>query len=439
MKGDRFLSWGCLPRVKQSPVSHPSRTSPLPVSENQTLLPRGLGRSYGDSCLNEGGSLLLTDKLDHFLSLDPDTGVVEAEAGVALSSLLELAVPRGWFPPVTPGTKHVTLGGAVANDVHGKNHHREGTFGRHVLGFELLRSDGARPWCSRESHADLFRATIGGLGLTGLITRLKLQLKKIHNPWIDEEQIRTRSLGEFFDLADASDHDHEYTVAWIDTLASGDSLGRGIFMRGNHAESGAPPAKPAKAARLSVPLNAPDFLLNRASIKIFNTLYANKVSGERHRQLIHYNGFFYPLDVLGNWNRLYGKRGFFQHQCVVPRDGSGGPIRDILRKISASGESSFLAVLKIFGDLPPEGLLSFPRPGVTLALDFPNRGPSTTRLMNELDEIVFSNGGALYPAKDARMSPEHFQKSFPSLETFATHIDPRLSSSFYRRVTLEKI
>jgi FAD/FMN-containing dehydrogenase len=434
MKDDAHLSWGHLPRVKQSAVAPQSRQDTLPRPENQTLLPRGLGRSYGDSCLNEGGTLVLTRGLDRFLSLDADTGMLEAEAGVSLADVLELAVPRGWFPPVTPGTQHVTLGGAVANDVHGKNHHREGTFGRHVLGFELLRSDGSRRWCSREAHATLFRATIGGLGLTGLITRVKLQLKRIQNPWIDEEQIRTRSLDEFFDLADASDHDHEYTVSWIDTLATGEALGRGIFMRGNHAGPGAPPAPPPKKPKFSVPLNAPEFLLNRASIRVFNTLYAHKVSGERHRALVPYGGFFYPLDVLGHWNRLYGKRGFFQHQCVVPRDGSTGPIRDILRKISDSGESSFLAVLKVFGNAPPEGLLSFPRPGVTLALDFPNRGPSTLRLMDELDEIVFSSGGALYPAKDARMKPEHFRKSFPALDMFTPHVDPNFSSSFYRRV-----
>ncbi len=409
----------------------------IPIPASGSVLPHGLGRSYGDSCLNEAQTLLLTRGLDRFLGFEPETGVLLCEAGVSLGEILELFVPRGWFLPVTPGTRHVTVGGAIANDVHGKNHHKAGTFGAQTLGFELLRSDGTRRWCSRTENIDLFRATIGGLGLTGLMTSVSLKLRPISSPWIDEEQLRMPNLKSFFTFADDSDSDYEYTVAWLDTLARGEALGRGIFMRGNHHATGAPPYPHERKLPFGVPLDAPPFLLNRASIKVFNTLYARKFRGERHRSLSRYESFFYPLDVLGGWNRLYGKRGFYQYQCVVPREGDGGPIREILERISASGESSFLAVLKCFGKAPPESLLSFPRPGVTLALDFPNRGSSTRKLMDELDSVVLNCGGALYPAKDARMSKAVFLQSFPDLNLFIPHIDPAFSSSFWRRVQQE--
>jgi len=433
----QIYSWGRLPVVRQSAKWLQSRHKPLPMPDAGTVLPHGLGRSYGDSCLNEGQTLLLTRGLDRFIQFDGETGVLSCEAGVSLAEILHHFVPQAWFLPVTPGTRYVTVGGAIANDVHGKNHHKAGTFAAHVLGFELLRSDGPRCWCSRTSNAALFRATVGGLGLTGLITHVQLRLRRIANPWIAEEQLRMSNLKAFFEFADASDEAFEYTVAWIDTLAKGADLGRGIFMRGNHAATGAKPYPKKRDLPLRIPVNAPNFLLNRASIKIFNKLYARKFSGEIHSGLTRYESFFYPLDVLGGWNRLYGKRGFFQYQCVVPRGGDGGPIREILERISASGESSFLAVLKCFGNAPPEGLLSFPRPGVTLALDFPNRGASTRQLMDELDSVVLANGGALYPAKDARMSGELFRKSFPALDLFLPHIDPAFSSLFWRRVTQE--
>lgn len=427
-------SWGRLPRVRQTCRSVYSRFDALP-EEGAPFLAHGLGRSYGDSCLNDQGTLLMTPPLDQWISLDTATGILECEAGVSLADLLDRIVPKGWFLPVTPGTKYVTLGGAVANDVHGKNHHVAGTFGAHVLGFELLRSDGSRTWCSRTENARRFRATIGGLGLTGLITRVRLQLKAISNPMIDEEQFRIRNLEEFFALADASDTTHAYTVAWLDTLATGDRIGSGIFMRGNHAGPEAPRCKLKKNLPFSIPVDAPNFLLNRQSIKLFNTLYGFRVRGKSRRSFTHYESFFYPLDVLPGWNKLYGKRGFFQHQCVVPRQGNGGAIRELLQTISRSGESSFLAVLKCFGNAPSEGLMSFPRPGVTLALDFPNRGTSTRELMDELDYIVLQNGGALYPAKDARMARETFRKSFPAFDVFQTEIDPAFSSCFYRRMT----
>jgi FAD/FMN-containing dehydrogenase len=426
-------SWGLLPKAQQQTHLFQNRQDSLPVSE-QSLLPYGLGRSYGDSCLNDGNTLILTRGLDHWISFDRDTGLLECEAGASLAEILALAVPAGWFLPVTPGTQHVTVGGAIANDVHGKNHHRAGTFARHVLEFDLLRSDGSRRTCSRTENASWFRATAGGLGLTGLITRAVLQLRPIVSRSIDVEQIRMHNLSDFFSIADESDATHEYTVAWVDCLASGSETGRGIFIRGNHSQTPGPLTHSPKSPP-SVPFHAPGALLNRYSVKVFNTLYAKKVRGERHHGQEDYRPFFYPLDSIGDWNRLYGKRGFYQHQCVVPRDGNAGPIHDILDRIGRSGQASFLAVLKVFGDQPSEGLISFPRPGVTLALDFPNRGQSTLDLMTELDGIVMQNGGALYPAKDARMRGDHFRTFTPALDHFTSFIDPAFSSSFWRRVT----
>jgi len=432
MNSEKPLSWGLLPKATHKMKSIKDRTSPLPEIAD-SLLPYGLGRSYGDSCLNDGGSLLLTRGLDRWVRFDAETGRLECEAGVSLAEILQLVVPAGWFLPVTPGTRHVTVGGAIANDVHGKNHHRLGTFAAHVNEFEILRSDGSRRICSRTENATWFRATVGGLGLTGLITRAVLQLRPIQSRKMDVEKIRMANLADFFALADESDVSHEYTVAWVDCLASGSEVGKGIFIRGNH-ETEKGDRSPDRPTRLSVPCYAPGFLLNHWTVKAFNTLYAKTLRGDRHQGKEDYRPFFYPLDGVENWNRLYGKRGFYQHQCVVPRDGDGGPIREILDRIGRSGQASFLAVLKVFGDQPPEGLLSFPRPGVTLALDFPNRGEDTLRLMNELDEIVRESGGTLYPAKDARMSGELYRDSMPALDVFMPFIDPHFGSSFQRRV-----
>lgn len=425
-------SWGLLPKAEHTFAQIRDRDHELPETISP-VLPYGLGRSYGDSCLNDGGSLLMMRGLDRWISFDRETGLMECESGVSLAEILELVVPAGWFLPVTPGTRHVTVGGAIANDVHGKNHHRAGTFGAHVRSFELVRSDGTRRICSRTSHAQWFRATVGGLGLTGMITRATLQLKPIVSRKIDVEEIRMGNLKDFFQLADESDTTHEYTVSWVDCLASGDEVGRGIFIRGNHSERPGP-LQPDIGNALSVPVHAPGWLLNKGSISAFNAVYRNKFQGERKTMEEDYRPFFYPLDKLDDWNRLYGKRGFFQHQCVLPREGDGGAIAEILDRIGKSGQASFLAVLKVFGDLPPEGLLSFPRPGVTLALDFPNRGEATLKLMQELDEVVMKAGGALYPAKDARMDGKHYRAFTPALDVFRPFMDPAFSSSFQRRV-----
>jgi FAD/FMN-containing dehydrogenase len=431
-------SWGRYPRAQQEafPLFWSTETPPFD-SIRGTVLPYGRGRSYGDVCLNDGGTLLTTGRMDHFLAFDTETGRLRCEAGVCLDQILDLIVPRGWFLPVTPGTKFITVAGAVANDIHGKNHHRMGTFGEHVYGFELLRSDRGRLVCTSTQHPELFRATVGGLGLTGLILSVEFQLQRIPTPFIKVENIKYRGLADFFTLVQESESAFEHTVAWVDCLASGARLGRGIFMRGNTATS----AEVGTARgggdkrRFTFPFDAPGWLLNRATVSAFNALYYHKQRRERETRLVHYDPFFYPLDAILDWNRMYGRRGFFQYQFVTPMTVSESVVSRVLEKVSASGAAGFLAVMKTFGHRPPTGMLSFPRQGVTLAMDLPNLGERTLRLLEELDEVVLGKGGILYPAKDARMSPQSFQASYPNWREFAKFIDPRFSSSFWRRVT----
>ncbi len=397
------------------------------------MLPYGQGRSYGDSCLNDGGLLLLTAPLNRFIEFERDTGRLRCEAGTTIAEILDLAVPHGWFPPVTPGTKFVSIGGAIANDVHGKNHHQAGTFGRFVTKFELLRSDGTRLFCSPSENTDWYRATIGGLGLTGLILWAEIQLKPVNGPMIACETIRFGGLEEFLAISRESSREFEYTVAWIDCLRKGSQLGRGIFIRGNHSDE-LPGKTSSSAPSLSVPFYAPNMLLNQYSIRAFSELYFRKQRGRLLRRTLHYDPFFYPLDRVLHWNRLYGRQGFYQYQCVVPDQSSTSPIQRILEAISDSKLGSFLTVLKVFGSVPSPGMLSFPRDGVTLALDFVNRGSQTLNLMDRLDAMVSEFGGAVYPAKDARLSSVHFKRFFPCYHEFEKFVDPKFSSSFWRRV-----
>ncbi|AHX12032.1 FAD-linked oxidase [Dyella jiangningensis] len=427
-------SWGRYPNATQAIVPLTDRHAALPTAA-ATVLPYGNGRSYGDSCLNDGGTLLHARHMDRFIRFDTQRGVLECEAGVLFSEILDLVVPQGWFLPVTPGTKFVTVGGAIANDVHGKNHHKAGTFGRHVLEFELLRSDGSRRLCSPQANPEWFAATIGGLGLTGLLTRATIQLRRVAGPWMSAEVYRFRDLPEFFQLSQASDRDYEYTVAWIDCASQGKALGRGIFTRANHAPAH-PDSRPgAPSRRLRVPFTPPISLINPLSLNAFNTLYYHRQRDRVSHVTMHYEPHFYPLDGIGDWNRIYGPRGFMQYQCVVPPAASLECMETLLNAIAASGQGSFLAVLKQFGDMPSPGMLSFPRPGATLALDFPNRGPSTLALLDRLDDIVAGAGGSVYPAKDARMPAKYFKQYFPAWEIFSHFIDPTFSSSFWRRVT----
>lgn len=426
-------SWGRYPTSSHDIAPLVDVTNRLPEFKGYAL-PYGNGRSYGDSCQNPGGTLLLTRGLDRFISFDPASGTLCCQSGVTLAEILDVVVPQGWFLPVTPGTRHVTVGGAIANDVHGKNHHRAGNFGHHVTGFELLRSDGERLWCAPGDLTGLFEATVGGLGLTGVITCAELRMKRIPGPWMETESTRFDGLDDFFALSRQSSANHEYTVAWIDCLAPPKSLGRGHFLCGNHASclSDFRPAEPS--SKFSIPVTPPFSLVNKLTLRPFNFLYYHRQRQRRRREAMHYAPYFYPLDGIRDWNRIYGPRGFLQHQCVLPPVNAQDAIAELLREIRRSGSGSFLAVLKEFGNIPSLGLLSFPRAGTTLALDFPNTGPDVFKLLDRLDAIVSSAEGAIYPAKDARMSGSHFRKAFPEWERFQCYIDPRFSSGFWRRV-----
>lgn len=431
----RALSWGRYPDVEQTLHRLNWTDDAWPAAGERGLLAHGQGRSYGDVALNEHGILLMTEGLSRFIEFDKEKGVLRCEAGVSFAAILNLIVPHGWFLPVTPGTKFISVGGAIANDVHGKNHHQAGTFGRHVTQLGLCRSDGSVATCSAQQNAELFNATIGGLGLTGLIIWVEFTLKKISSTYIDQESLKFSNLEQFFEFSEESSRDWEYTVAWVDCLAKGQQLGRGIFFRGNHAVVGKSDKIPTDygQTRLGVPFNFPGFVLNHATITLFNQVYFNRPVP--NQTMGHFDPFFYPLDKIAQWNRMYGKQGFFQYQCVIPTGDAHEAMAKMLRTISESGQGSFLSVLKVFGDVNSPGMLSFPRPGVTLALDFANRGGKTRALLAQLDAITADSNGAVYPAKDACMAAEKFQHYYPQWRQFADYIDPAFSSSFWRRVT----
>ena len=423
-------SWGGYPAARQRIVRIERRDAPLPVTP-EPILAYGNGRSYGDACLNDGGVLLHTRGLDRFIAFDAQRGILRCEAGVLLSEILDFALTRGWILPVLPGTQFVTVGGAIANDVHGKNHHRVGSFGEHVLRFELLRSDGSRRECSRLENADWFRATLAGLGLTGLVTWAELQLQPSVGPWVGAQALPFRGVAAFLDLSRESEITHEHVVAWID-CGSGRGAGRGLLQRANPLQN---TASPTRRKRWSVPLTPPLSLVNRLSVRLFNNVYYALGARTAAPRRQDYRDFLFPLDAVENWNRIYGPRGFLQFQCVVPEAAAQDTLDAIIRRVSESGSASFVAVLKRMGDRPASGMLSFPRAGVTLAVDFPMQGAPTLRLLDALGELVADVGGALYPAKDACMRPAHFQQAFPNWAAMGAYLDPRFSSSFWRRVT----
>lgn len=429
-----YFSWGRYPRAQHESIYKAYWTDQVEAllarARPGSCLPYGMGRSYGDSCLNIGRNLIDCSHLHRMLNFDRQTGRLYCEAGISLADILAVTVHRGWFLPVTPGTKFATLGGAIANDVHGKNHHRAGTLGLHIARLYLCRSDSGVVECSPWENTDLFRATVGGLGLTGVILAAEIQLKELIGDEIEAEAVPFESFAGFQTLAEESDKEFEYTVAWIDCF-SGEQQ-RGIFYRGNHA--GGFREAPKKLWGPRIPFAAPDFLLHPYGVKMFNAAYYRWKSRRGKKERVTFDEFFYPLDAMRDWNLLYGERGFVQYQCVVPEE-AYEVVQEILAKVAANGMGSFLAVLKRFGRIKSPGMMSFPRPGLTLALDFPMRGERTLSVLDELDEIVVKNGGAVYPAKDARMSARTFEASFPAMNEFQKYTDPALSSSFWRRVT----
>lgn len=426
-------SWGRLSADLHHVVGlhDPSRVKELVGHGPHPGLAHGMGRSYGDACLNPQGTLWVTTGLDHFLAFDDSTGRLVCEAGVLLRDIQRLAIPRGWMLPVTPGTQLVTVGGAIANDVHGKNHHVMGSFGDHVQRLTLLRTNGEVIQCGPDEQPDWFAATVGGLGLTGVITQAEIQLRRVAGPWLDTETVPYANLEEFFRLADDSEADWEHTVSWIDCITGGG--GRGLFMRGNPSHAGDRPAPQGRGKR-TMPVVPPVSLVNRLSLRPFNMAYYHLKKWRAGRAMAHYEPFFYPLDNLLEWNRMYGPKGFFQYQSVVPREAGQDAIQAMLKEIARSGDGSFLAVLKTFGNRQPVGMLSFPQPGVTLALDFPNHGDRTHQLFERLDAIVREARGRIYLAKDARVPRELFEAGYPRLAEFMKYRDPGISSGLSRRL-----
>ncbi len=426
----KIQSWGALSRDEHELVPLFDRDAVAGRLQGPGVA-HGLGRSYGDVALNPGGRLWSCTGLDRYIHFDPLLGRVRCEAGVSLDSLQNLFVPRGWMLPVTPGTRWVTLGGAVANDVHGKNHHARGTFGHHILALRLVRTSGEVLDLSPDQNADLFFATLGGLGLTGVITEVELQLMPVRGPWLDSETIPFHSLDDFFALSMHSEANWEYTVAWIDCL-SGPQL-RGLFMRANHADEQDEESAARVHRSLQLALTPPVSLINGLSLRAFNEAYF-RLHARDGEARVHYQPFFYPLDHVGHWNRIYGPAGFYQYQSVIPSLHAKEATEQMLAAIKASGQGSFLAVLKVFGRMPSLGMLSFPQAGVTLALDFPNRGQASLQLFERLDRIVAEAGGRLYMAKDARMPATMFQQGYPLWEAFLSLRDPGISSAMSRRL-----
>ncbi len=433
-----FQSWGRYPRYDATLVPLHWQTDYPAVLAGHNGMPAGalavgMGRSYGDSCLLREGNLLVATGMNRLLSFDRTTGILTAEAGLTLAQLLDFAVPQGWFLPVSPGTKYVTLGGAVANDIHGKNHHVAGTFGAHVTQFELVRSDGQHLHCSRTDNPDWFAATIGGLGLTGVLTWIQLRLKPIASRLIDYEGIQFHGVDEFLALTEQYKH-VEYTVSWVDCTSTGKNFARGIFMLGDHSKI---PDELTLSPRpkLVFPFDAPSFALNSATVALFNTAFFHKQIRPRVRALQDYEPFFYPLDKVLHWNRMYGKSGLLQFQYAIPWASAREGTIAILNEVAKSGLASFLAVLKAFGDVPSPGMMSFPQAGITLALDFPIKPEKSFTLFDRLAAMTLDFGGKLYPAKDARMTAQQFQASYPQWQQFARFKDPLLTSSFWERVT----
>ncbi len=443
----RLSGWGRYP-VVDAELYRPEKLSELAalVAEGKaSVIARGAGRAYGDAAINQGARVLDLQRLNRMLSFDYATGILRCEAGVTIAEILEVFLPRGFFPPVSPGTRFVTLGGSLAADVHGKNHHCDSSLSNHVLLFQLLLASGEVRRCSREQNSELFWATAGGMGLTGIILEVELRLLRVPSAWISGETVRADNADQALEVLANGDSSCRYSLAWIDCARSGANLGRSVIHMGNFAVAEelnprlrqqpylVPPRPTVK-----LPFNLPGFALNSFTVRGFNSLIYSMHTAKSERTIADYQGFFYPLDAVADWNRLYGRRGFVQYQCVWPEPESRAGLIETIEAISRARRGSFLTVLKRFG--AQEGMLAFPMPGYTLALDFPV-DDGLFEFLNGLDAMVLKRGGRVYLAKDARMQPEALRAMYPNLarwQAVKATVDPnnRFSSSLSRRVGL---
>ena len=431
-KDFRELSgWGRYPRSYAAIVS-PETIEEVEPSSYESMIARGQGRSYGNAAMNEGGVVMMTEKLDRPISFDERTGWLTAEAGMTLAEVFQKFLPRGWFPSVTPGTRFVSLGGCVAAGVHGKNHHHDGTFGANLREIEIVLADGSRVRSSPEKNSELFWATVGGMGLTGVITEVTYRLVPVESAYVVVRHDKARDLDASLSLLEGEEWDDRYTVAWIDCLAKGRALGRSVLMRGHHAQAAElsrkikEPLLLKERGKLNLPFDLPQWVLNSLTISAFNQFYYLWQGAKREPFVTDYATFFHPLDSINNWNRMYGRRGFIQYQCVLPPVESLEGLRKLLEELARERRASFLAVLKRFGP-QNQGLLSFPMEGYTLALDMPVSDAGLFRFLDRLDEIVLGHGGRVYLAKDTRVKAETFRRMYPKFsewEKIKRKVDP---------------
>lgn len=437
-----LAGWGGYPRTTSHLVS-PEQLDRGLLNDSSALIVRGQGRSYGDAAQLSSGRVVLSERADQIISFDEKTGLLEVEAGTTLAEILQSFAPRGWFPAVVPGTKFVSVGGCVAADIHGKNHHRDGAFATAVEEIELIQANGEASMCSPVLDPDLFWATVGGMGLTGIIKHVRMKLVRIPSIWIRAQNHQAKDLDSSLELLELPEFDDQYTVVWLDCLSTGRSFGRGVLFRGHHcAVDELPPGlgEPTTGQSFNLTFDFPAWLLNRFTVSAFNEAYYRSQGRQKRPFVTPYDDFLFPLDRIGNWNRLYGRRGFVQYQCLFPLETSRAGVRDVLEESRRSRRTSFLGVLKRFGS-QGQGMLSFPKPGYTLTLDFPVTDPRLFDFLDRLDEIVLRHGGRIYLAKDARMKKEIFAQMYPRLSEWTAvkqRIDAenRFESDLSRRLQL---